>query len=620
MRFKLLFVIWLLGACTALGQQAPVLFFTDLDSGPATGNSDSSYTSSGGAYVTLYGNFLDNFSSVKLNGASCLTVVSNPAAWMWYERMVVQLTSGCTSGNFAVTTTSGTSNGVPFTVRSGGIYYVATTGSDSNSGSFSSPWATMTHGVQSAQPPDGRIIYVRNGVATSACVDSDGWGALTFRWEWSRPSSSNYPSALIAYPGATVTIGSSSCSNGGIVATDSTASNGAALGWWTIAGMTVRDSTTATSLHGPITYPTGGSEHWRLVADDMSCPTGNGSTACFHSDNLGNSANNNKFFGNNIHDSGKAISGGPDDQYHGIYVSDRSKHYEIGWNQVSNLVGCRGIQIYSNYQNQFDYLIHDNTIHDTTCDGMVLATSDPSQGGIYVYNNVVFRTGMGPGNTSEGGGNFAGIFVARTLQTGSAGSGTTYIYNNTIYDTGQITNLTTLGYGSCNSDMAGLAQSDDDGTGGANTNEHGVIQNNLVYEKSMEAPCTSGIPYWETDSSASYLTGTINLTYGLGCTAWPCSSSQVTSSVTTNPSFTNTSESGCPSSCPTNLHLSAASSPANGAGTLTGLSGTVPSSTLTYDHDGLVRPSPPSIGAYEYAAADPPPPPAPPTSLTAVVH
>jgi len=146
MRLKALFFLWLFGASAALAQNAPVLFFTDLDSGPATGNSDSTYTSNGGVYVTLYGNFLDS-GTAKLNGASCLTVVSGPATWMWYERMVVQVTNGCSTGNFTVTTSKGTSNGIPFTVRGGNIYYVSKSGSDNNSGTFSSPWATMPNAI-----------------------------------------------------------------------------------------------------------------------------------------------------------------------------------------------------------------------------------------------------------------------------------------------------------------------------------------------------------------------------------------------------------------------------------------------------------------------------------------
>src|SRR6266478_8507173 len=98
MRLKWLFLISLVGAFLALTLQslaitvpppAPVLFFSDLTSGPAIGNSDNTYSANGGAYVTLYGNFLAS-PTVTLNGANCLTVVSQPTVWMWYQRMVVK--------------------------------------------------------------------------------------------------------------------------------------------------------------------------------------------------------------------------------------------------------------------------------------------------------------------------------------------------------------------------------------------------------------------------------------------------------------------------------------------------------------------------------------------------
>src|SRR6516164_2209469 len=122
MRFKWLLLTYLLAASAASAQQSPpVLFYSDLTQAPATGNTDTTYSASGnGAYITLYGNFLSNFTSVKLNGLSCLTVVSNPAPWLWYQRMVVQLQSNCTTGNFMLTTSAGTSNGILFTVVNSG--------------------------------------------------------------------------------------------------------------------------------------------------------------------------------------------------------------------------------------------------------------------------------------------------------------------------------------------------------------------------------------------------------------------------------------------------------------------------------------------------------------------
>src|SRR5215831_7621848 len=180
MRFKWLLLMYLLGASLASAHQSPppVLFFSDLAQAPASGNTDPTYSASGnGAYITLYGNFLNNLTSVELNRVSCLKVISNPAPWLWYQRMVVQLQSNCTSGTFVVITSAGASNGIPFTVvGSGKIHYVsATRGKPTNAGTFQSPWgdngkpcAGLTKAKQTMA--DGDITYVEDAYS---CVADD---------------------------------------------------------------------------------------------------------------------------------------------------------------------------------------------------------------------------------------------------------------------------------------------------------------------------------------------------------------------------------------------------------------------------------------------------------------
>src|SRR5579863_3341073 len=145
--------------------QPPQIFFTDLDSGPNSGGESVSGFS--GAYVTLYGNFFGSSqgsSSVTWNGQNCLRVVGPSGSYtgwgsthFWYQAIVVQLGSSCTpgAGNFVVTVNGNASNGMPFTVRSAGkIYAVSTTGNDNNSGSFTSPFATIPHCKSSMNPGD----------------------------------------------------------------------------------------------------------------------------------------------------------------------------------------------------------------------------------------------------------------------------------------------------------------------------------------------------------------------------------------------------------------------------------------------------------------------------------
>lgn len=65
----LFWLLWLAGS--AYATNPPMIFFTDLIAGANSGNSDPTYSTNGGVYVTLYGNFLDNYTSVQLNGKSC---------------------------------------------------------------------------------------------------------------------------------------------------------------------------------------------------------------------------------------------------------------------------------------------------------------------------------------------------------------------------------------------------------------------------------------------------------------------------------------------------------------------------------------------------------------------
>ena len=83
---------------------SPVIFFTDIQSGPATGG--ESVSGFAGAYITIYGN---NFgasqgaSTITLNGSSCGRVVSWGTAHFWYQKIVYQLGPTCTTGHFVIT-------------------------------------------------------------------------------------------------------------------------------------------------------------------------------------------------------------------------------------------------------------------------------------------------------------------------------------------------------------------------------------------------------------------------------------------------------------------------------------------------------------------------------------
>src|SRR5437660_12798186 len=104
---QLLLLLFTVTLSSVAQSAAPVLFFSDLDSGPNAGGESVSGFS--GAYVTLYGNFFGSAqgsSPVTLNGQNCLRVlpaVGNYSGWgsssLWYQKIIVQLGSACTVGS-----------------------------------------------------------------------------------------------------------------------------------------------------------------------------------------------------------------------------------------------------------------------------------------------------------------------------------------------------------------------------------------------------------------------------------------------------------------------------------------------------------------------------------------
>src|SRR5580698_7280895 len=102
----------LLMVATASWGVSPILFYTDLTSGPKFGGQNNA-----GAFVTIYGR---NFGGTR--GSSSVTINGRSAGSyaLWTDtKIAVQLGTGASTGNIVVTTPAGASNGSPFTVRPG---------------------------------------------------------------------------------------------------------------------------------------------------------------------------------------------------------------------------------------------------------------------------------------------------------------------------------------------------------------------------------------------------------------------------------------------------------------------------------------------------------------------
>ena len=538
---------WIFCTGIALAQAAPPhIFFSDLEGAPNTGGENGL-----GAYVAIYGK---NFGATR--GSSSVTIGGGTASGypIWTDgKITFQLGGAAATGSIQVTTASGISNGVPFTVRAGNIYFIATSGNDSASGSFATPWKTI---VQARSMAAGDVTYAMNGVA-QAVEDGLGWAAaLTLG---ANNCGTGLPRALVAYPGATATIGNINGPFVGIRAANPGALGGSCLGGWVFSGLVLRGQGEAVAIAGP-------SSNWRIVGNDMSCPNGDGATACF----VTGQATNVKLFGNNVHDAGTATASA---QYQGVYFSTDSNHVEMAWNTVANVHGCRGVQIHSSPlngggssdptgHNQYDISIHDNLIHDTQCDGIVLATVDPSQGVVQVYNNIIYNAGKGP-NNPEATGNWACVYTPGTTNTGPAGGGTVEVYGNTLYNCGTFANPP---YSGSNASVM---------NGGNNPNLSIRVRNNIMYEP-------AGVPYSQAYAA---VTGSNNLFFGNG--AAPAG---FTASLNVDPQFANAGG--------FDFHL-LSSSPAATAGTNTG---------QPYDYDGVPLPqgSGYPVGAFAYRTGSAP--------------
>ena len=392
----------------------PRLFFSDLVSGPGSGGQGNN-----GAFVALYGNYFGSNPAVTVGGGTAI-VTAAPARYLWYQKMTIQLGANAQSGNIVVSNSNGVSNGLPFTVRPGKIYFVASTGKDSNSGSYSSPWKTLPHAVRSTGA--GAIIYAMDGVSQTADDGQDWNAALTLRSGWCQGSAAN-PKALIAYPGATVTVGNPTGTSPAFGLRGTDASGGACGGNWVLAGLTFR-GLLPILLAGP-------SANWRVVGNDVSNPMagGGGGGGAALSVMLSTYT---KILGNNGHDMNLAST---DRLQQGFYPSTDSNHLEMAWNMIANAKGRAGIQIHSspvsrgNGYAMYDLSIHDNVVHDVAEEGILVDTVDPSKGAVTVYNNVVYNTGQD--GQSDGA-----IYRADSSDYDtSKGVGAGYVdfYNNTIF-------------------------------------------------------------------------------------------------------------------------------------------------------------------------------------------
>lgn len=569
-----IFSLLLLSTALASAQSAPPrIFFSDLESGPNTGGQNNK-----GVWVTIWGK---NFGATQ--GTSTVTVGGGAADNypLWSDgKIIFQLGANAKTGSIVVNIPGvGTSNGLPFTIRAGNIFFVATTGNDANTGIFTAPWKTIIKAKNTINAGD--TAYIEDGVVQTtedtftAYLSMDRQGA-------DNSGTPAAPKALVAFPNATVTIGVA----GGLHYGIRTPNIGTHEDYWVISQLHIIGGTQAMDIGGA---------GWRVIGNEMQCPNGDDQVGCFEM----SEGTQTRFYGNDVHNAG--INPTSSKFYHAVYFSTDSNHIDVGWNHIHDNFTCRALQFHSSPLcsptcgtgdttgfDQFDLHVHDNLIHGDNCNGINFATVDPSKGPVEAYNNVIYNVGrMDP---LQLGAAFSCIYLAGITNNGTPGTGTVEIFNNTLSDCAA--NNSTNAQGSRGAF----------GVGGGPATLQMRLRNNIAYQLPGEI---------YIDGSTSQITGDHNLWFGVGN-----GPAQTVNNINLDPQVTNRSLG--------DFHLTSAS-PAKDVG-LTVLPNNSfvpnPGPTIGNDKDGVLRPQGGAfdIGAYEFFAGAGTVRPNPPTNVHAVVH
>lgn len=169
---------------------APVVLYSDLTSGPKDGGQNNK-----GVFVTIWGK---NFGASQ--GSSYVTIgngrADNYPEWS-DTKICFQLGSNATTGNIILTTSDGNSNTIPFTVRSGNIYFITPAGA--GTGSYDNPFSPSDFIAKLSAGEKGVTGYFRAGTYTGEYAHLR-WHS-NFCLEAIYSGVSGAENAFIGYPG-----------------------------------------------------------------------------------------------------------------------------------------------------------------------------------------------------------------------------------------------------------------------------------------------------------------------------------------------------------------------------------------------------------------------------------
>ncbi len=438
-----------------------VLNFTDLISGPGTGLGDGLGS---GVVVTVWGQNLGASqadSTITFTDSSGAT--SSPAHVYYWKNADGELPGGPANlaashgmqevafsipdaapgaGTIQLTVGGTTSNPLPFTIRSGNIYHVRASGSDSSGdGTYSNPWLTVRNALRQIDAP-GSTVYVHDSVV------SDANPHRAIYWNNSAASSGLANQfGIVAFP-------NSQPSAIGYSGFRSYRASGQVVSKYDIYASNCDEdprgqpTNCAPSPSRSSSYGVQTSANGRVVGNAITDRPGgcaSGQQAAISGNALsGDRVNGVQILGNEVYDYGCI---GSSKFHHTTYLSVRSGDrnlqvdpWSFGWNYLHDNDTKNGIHQYDE-NNSGDLCgspndtvsIHDNVIVNQGGAGISIGASCPWTNDFDVYNNVLINTGLASDwdgvdpNTSNGPAT-SGISV----RDGDL-LGTVRIFNNTLY-------------------------------------------------------------------------------------------------------------------------------------------------------------------------------------------
>lgn len=538
-------IVWFFLSGSALA--APLLNFSDIESGPKTGNSDGVGS---GAIVTIWGHNLGSTqgtSKVYVGNVEATavyywkdadgTLPGGPADLKTYHKMqeiAFAVPATAVDGANTIKVTVGTdSNTLPFTVRAGNIYFIKSTGNDTTgNGSWSTPWLTLGNVLSGNGKITGGDLVYSVGVGSSSSVNVGSTAAIV--------GTATTRSALLAYPNSSVAITGT--------AAGAIRNWGNANYYWTFGKLAV----TATTASSQAFYMFG---YGRYIGNYITGPTVGTGVAGWIGGNCSSTSvvhcSGHKVLGNEVTNYGNIDA--IDNYNHLVYMSNRSgqaaEAFEIGWNNNHDNAIYHGIHVYDQDGAGTTWSgtikIHDNVVKNNSGNAININPPASNTAPIEIYNNLLITdTTYTPSQT------YAPPLSAFRIEPGASTS--VKVYNNTVY-----------GYGAQNNFASGILD----------------FRNNIIVDTRNVAYSGSG---GVTTNANNLFYSTVNPSLALPTWA--------TGELNINPLFSN------PNIYDFSLYTG---SPALNAGYNT-------TTTAPYDFLGALRTSTPDIGAFGVGTGTPP--------------